>query len=636
MIETATILILGENESVLNELTKSLQDEGFNAEIAHGGEEAVEIVSRKSTDAVLLDVRCSHTSGCLSLAAVHKIVSGAAVLFITDSSSENASIRNLRTSETDYLPDSSSKRDFVCAIKKLCAANAEQRHTSSLMSAERKSMRICLERALFKAAITSGIGDEAVCEAGLIKMEADSSLLRAEQAGLEPEETHKVYIRTLLRGIRNSKCSGIFAKNCSNLLKKADLLVQEEAMTDKSRSSNQMQYAAKCETDELSVRLSELRHKCSGGNGHSLAFRIAMYLSHAELYEHALPLMKAACSAETVYEKTAAKIELAKLYHKLNEPQSAEHFYASANSASSWLNRQLAAIGRPQVFGNLPAYAAAMPQSAAVSAVPASKTYAKISDTHKPRSSKIYMHTHTVHINLMGSSDIFINGKNIDSKSWMTSKIKNLFLILACSETAVPISSLTDALWSGKDLKIRECLWKAASVIRKVFKNCGCMEKPLIKNDGCIKLSTSLKVTIDALEIKRLWSTAGRNADTDTLKRIASLCKGKFMPGCELEWACDKRTNLELICIEALLELCRRCSKAEKWDEVFKSGTKCLKLDPYCEEACCMLMQACIELGRPSGAVSIYKKFEQTLAAALDSKPGTNAFYLYEKARGCL
>lgn len=103
MIKTARILVLEDDAPLREKLASVLQDEGFDVMAAARGEEAVAISSRKLFDLVVLDLHSGSFSSCQTFSRVHSYLREAAVLAITETVSEEDSIRSLHLSAADYL-----------------------------------------------------------------------------------------------------------------------------------------------------------------------------------------------------------------------------------------------------------------------------------------------------------------------------------------------------------------------------------------------------------------------------------------------------------------------------------------------------------------------------------------------------
>lgn len=195
MIETAHILVLEDDASLRELLVSVLQDEGFDVEAAAGGEEAVDIASRKLLDLVILDIRMEGLDGLEALALMRDNLKEAASLVITGYASEEDSIRALRLGAADYLHKPFELNFFLDKVNELLQLTKRRRRLSYL----NENLQNLFSYAI-KAVITSLSGR-------MLRKEAASSAIfaartarsLADLTGLKPPAVQQTELEAVLK-----------------------------------------------------------------------------------------------------------------------------------------------------------------------------------------------------------------------------------------------------------------------------------------------------------------------------------------------------------------------------------------------------------------------------------------------------
>ena len=98
-----TILVVDDEESHRMMLGAHLKDEGFEMVEASDGQEAVDKVSERFFDLVLMDIRMPNMDGMEALKQIRQINPTIPVLIMTAYGSINSAVQALKSGAEDYL-----------------------------------------------------------------------------------------------------------------------------------------------------------------------------------------------------------------------------------------------------------------------------------------------------------------------------------------------------------------------------------------------------------------------------------------------------------------------------------------------------------------------------------------------------
>ena len=82
-MQTATILVVDDEENTREGLSKILEKEGYNVEMAANGKEAMALLKRQGFDLVITDMRMPLMDGLEVLREIKKMDEGIGVIMIT-------------------------------------------------------------------------------------------------------------------------------------------------------------------------------------------------------------------------------------------------------------------------------------------------------------------------------------------------------------------------------------------------------------------------------------------------------------------------------------------------------------------------------------------------------------------------
>ena len=213
MIKTARILVLEDDALLRVNLIRVLQDEGFDVMAVARGEEAVEVFSRKLFDLVVLDIHTGSISSCkAAFAKLKDHLKETAVLFFTQTASEEDSIRALHSGTADYLRKPFEPHIFSQHVNRLLKqiVHHKKRHRESLCLQTLHSWSIQTLLASFL--------ERHLCET-IVQTARRAGILAkalAQQTNLEAPIVQEIEIGAVLRALSAEN-------NQSNLIKSLEL-----------------------------------------------------------------------------------------------------------------------------------------------------------------------------------------------------------------------------------------------------------------------------------------------------------------------------------------------------------------------------------------------------------------------------
>lgn len=131
MIEnTATVLVVDDDETILDLMRDFLEAEPFIVETAQESQEAWQVLERTSVDCILLDVMLPHLSG-FELCRQLRETSDVPILFLSARHTDTDKIRGLGLGGDDYIVKSATPAEVVARIKAVLRRTQASLRTSS-------------------------------------------------------------------------------------------------------------------------------------------------------------------------------------------------------------------------------------------------------------------------------------------------------------------------------------------------------------------------------------------------------------------------------------------------------------------------------------------------------------------------
>ena len=127
MPETATILLVDDEESIQKLLAFPLERDGFRVVPAHDGEEALDRFAQERVDLVVLDVMLPRLDG-LEVCRRLRSTSSVPILMLTARDDELDKVLGLELGADDYLTKPFSVREFRSRVRALLRRASAPRH----------------------------------------------------------------------------------------------------------------------------------------------------------------------------------------------------------------------------------------------------------------------------------------------------------------------------------------------------------------------------------------------------------------------------------------------------------------------------------------------------------------------------
>lgn len=133
--EDISVLIVDDEDTIRESCASVLQQEGYQVKTASRGEEALQLLQRRSVDIVLLDLYMQGVGGMKLLTTCLETSPDTVVIIMTGNPSVESSLAALRAGAWDYLPKPFSSTQLHVLLGRashavLVARESRQRHTS--------------------------------------------------------------------------------------------------------------------------------------------------------------------------------------------------------------------------------------------------------------------------------------------------------------------------------------------------------------------------------------------------------------------------------------------------------------------------------------------------------------------------
>ena len=118
------ILLVDDEKTMVKYLSKRLLKKGFDINVAYSGKEALERISKKDFDVVLLDVLMPEMDGIETLQEIKKRKPMTEVIMLTGHASVEAGIEGMKAGAFNYIMKPFDPNELVTEINMAC----EHRH----------------------------------------------------------------------------------------------------------------------------------------------------------------------------------------------------------------------------------------------------------------------------------------------------------------------------------------------------------------------------------------------------------------------------------------------------------------------------------------------------------------------------
>ena len=133
IMKTPVILLVDDEDSIINSLSGSLEDEGYIVLTASDGMKTVEIIQSQPVDMVFLDIWLPGMDGLETLKAIKDFNSGIEVIMMTGHGTVNTAVQAVKKGAFDFLEKPFSLDTVIDIIKKI----KEKQQASSINGKKR-------------------------------------------------------------------------------------------------------------------------------------------------------------------------------------------------------------------------------------------------------------------------------------------------------------------------------------------------------------------------------------------------------------------------------------------------------------------------------------------------------------------
>ncbi|GAA1864204.1 hypothetical protein GCM10009836_50670 [Pseudonocardia ailaonensis] len=153
---------------------------------------------------------------------------------------------------------------------------------------------------------------------------------------------------------------------------------------------------------------------------------------------------------------------------------------------------------------------------------------------------------------------------------------------------------------------------------------------------GLVRWPDEVHVDCTDLRFERLTAEAAELEGEERLSRLEAtlaLVEGVYLPDSDLEWAEQRRHELEVLIVEAALEAARLAFRLGHTQRARAAATFAIDRDPFCEAAYCVRMQVEAQLGSSHAVLAEYHRLTEALSE-LGVAPAPSTRELMQTLRG--
>ena len=113
----ASVLIVDDEKNILLTLNQSLQLANYRTELAQSGKLALEVVSARPVDAVLMDVKMPDMDGLTALARIHELKPGLPVIMMSGHGTIDTAVKATQLGARDFLEKPIARERLLVALR---------------------------------------------------------------------------------------------------------------------------------------------------------------------------------------------------------------------------------------------------------------------------------------------------------------------------------------------------------------------------------------------------------------------------------------------------------------------------------------------------------------------------------------
>lgn len=226
----------------------------------------------------------------------------------------------------------------------------------------------------------------------------------------------------------------------------------------------------------------------------------------------------------------------------------------------------------------------------------------------------------------LGPLRVFRGQEPIAENSFRSQACRHVLAFVAQEwDRPVPVELLLDMFWPDlpPDKARRNLNW-TISTLRQTLRAEGDESEYLVRTHQTVQLDPECLGSHDLVDLRQALADGParlKAGDATPLRLALELYRGPYLDGCYLDWALNRRTQLEQDLLAAGLELLAADLAAERWAEASAVARRLVQVDACCQEAYLGGMQAARHQGRPEEGLRLFEQCQATLRRELDIEP---------------
>jgi DNA-binding response OmpR family regulator len=235
-------------------------------------------------------------------------------------------------------------------------------------------------------------------------------------------------------------------------------------------------------------------------------------------------------------------------------------------------------------------------------------------------------------IRSMGGFSLSLDGQLIPEKHFRGTRNQMLLAFICQRPQIWAEDQLLDAFWPEDLEKGRKGISNALFHLRKAMGN----GDYLRRQHEQIGLVLEFEPWHDLWEIEhllRLLSQADWPTTCSAMQQLLPLLAGPYLEGCYMDWALERRRQLELGLTQSILSAAERAQTQEAWVLLSGWSQQILNWDPANQRAACLRMQALIAQGRNTDALRTFESVTHHLKEEFELPPSLELLEWSVRAR---
>lgn len=236
----------------------------------------------------------------------------------------------------------------------------------------------------------------------------------------------------------------------------------------------------------------------------------------------------------------------------------------------------------------------------------------------------------------LGFLELHIGDERLPDENFKKNqKARQILVFLALERgKAVHEEILVEHFWPNDTGAGKQNLYSIRSIWKKTLTSCHLPEgfEVVVRTAAGLMMNPELDWWHDCEELRRLLNEPEERAG---LRRAVSLYRGPFLEGCYFDWSVTLAQQLEEQVVRAHLHLAEEAlrQKGERSQEALEDALRALELQPCCQDAYRLAMEAQLALAQPVEVIRLYEKCQKVMARELQVEPGIPLLEMYHRAR---